>query len=135
MNQQLHTGRPPNMPDEPPAVPLTPSEARDRAKYIRDIVKRIEGYKRTGRSPSEIEALVPEFKRDYPKLYEAILFPENFNTGFYEQSLKVMLTLLDRMAANQFSQHEASIIVGQRGYDSYVKPQIDSQPSTSSSAQ
>lgn len=119
------------MPDEPPAVPLTPEQARDRAKYIRDIVKRIEGYKRIGRSPSEIEGLVPEFKRDYPKLYEAILFPENFNAGFYEQSLRVMLAMLDRMAANQFSQHEASVIVGQRAYDSYVKPQIDGQsPST-----
>lgn len=132
MNQQIRSGRPPNMPDEPPAVPLTPEQARDRAKYIRDIVKRIEGYRRIGRSPSEIETLVPEFKRDYPKLFEAILFPENFNTGFYEQSLKVMLTMLDRMAANQFSQHEASIIVGQRAYDSYVKPQVDSQTPSSS---
>lgn len=127
MNQQLRTGRPPNLPDEPPAIPLTPTEARDRAKYIRDMVKRIEGYKSSGKSSSEIEKLVPEFKRDYPKLYESIVFPENFNRGFYEQSLKVMLTMLDRMAANQFSQHEASIIVGQRAYDSYVKPQIDEQ--------
>jgi hypothetical protein len=119
------------MPEEPPAEPLTPEQARDRAQYIRDIVKRIEGYKRTGRSPSEIDELVPEFKREYPKLYEAIVFSENFKGGFYEQSLKVMLTMLDRMAANQFSQHEASVIVGQRAYDSFVKPQIDGQQSSS----
>lgn len=112
------------MPEDPPAVPLTPTEARDRAKYIRDIVKRIEGYKKIGHSPSQIEGLVPEFKRDYPKLFEAIVFSENFKQGFYEQSLKVMLAMLDRMAANQFSQHEASVIVGQRAYDSFVKPQI-----------
>lgn len=131
MNQEIRTGRPPNMPDEPPATPLTPEQAGDRAKYIRDMVKRLEGYKRTGRSPSEIEELMPDFKRDYPKLFESIVFSENFKGGFYEQSLKVMLTMLDRMAANQFSQHEASVIVGQRAFDSFVKPQIDGQEPSS----
>lgn len=131
MNQQIRTGRPPNMPDEPPAVPLTPEQARDRIAYVRDIIKRVENYKKAGLPASDIEARVPDFKRDYPKLFETIVFPERFNPGYYNQVLKVSLALLERMAANQFSQHEASVIVGQRAYDSFVKPQIDSQEPSS----
>lgn len=131
MSQPIGIGRPPTRDEEAPAVPLTPQQARDRARYIRDIVARIEGYKRQGCTASEIGNLVPDFKRDYPKLFESIVFSENFKGGFYEQSLKVMLTMLDRMAANQFSQHEASMIVGQRAYDSYIKPQLDREAPSS----
>jgi hypothetical protein len=38
--------------------------------------------------------------------------------------------MLDRMALGQLSQHEASVIIGQRLVDNFVKPQLN-DPSTS----
>jgi len=32
------------------------------------------------------------------------------------------------MGTGRLSQHEASVIVGQRVYDSFVKPQVDAMP-------
>ena len=118
-------GRPPEFPEEPPAVPITPDTAKDRASYVRSLIKRLERLQTEGKTKEEIEAAVPEFKRDYPKLYDMVIAP-----GYNKQSLQTMLVMLDRMALGQLSQHEASVIVGQRLVDNFVKPQLN-DPSTS----
>lgn len=124
MSQQQPRRPPPNFPEEPPAVPLTAQEAKDRNTYVRDMVKRVEQYKQQGRPLDEIDRLVPDFRRDYPKLYETLTAPGGYN----KQSLQTMLFMLEKMGTGQLSQNDASVIVGQRMFDMYVKPQIDSQP-------
>jgi hypothetical protein len=125
MSQQQQPRRgPPNLPEEPPAIPLTRDEAKDRNTYIRDMVKVIERYQKEGKSTAEMDELVPEFKRDYPKLYETLTAPGGYN----KQSLQTMLFMLEKMGGGQLSQNDASVIVGQRMFDMYVKPQIGEEP-------
>jgi hypothetical protein len=38
-----------------------------------------------------------------------------------------MLAMLDRMGSGQLNQHEASVIVGQRVFDAFVKPMDEGQ--------
>ena len=123
MSQQQPRRPPPNFPDEPPAIPLTKDEAKDRNTYVRDMVKKIEKYQQQGKSVAEIDALVPEFRRDYPKLYETLVAPGGYN----KQSLQTMLFMLEKMGTGQLTQNDASVIVGQRMYDMYVKPQVEQE--------
>lgn len=123
MSQQPRRGPPP-LPEEPPAIPLTKDEAKDRNTYVRDTVKVIERYQKEGKSTAEIDTLIPEFKRDYPKLFETLTGPGGYN----KQSLQTMLFMLEKMGGGQLSQNDASVIVGQRMFDMYVKPQIGEEP-------
>jgi hypothetical protein len=109
---------PPQFPDEGPATPISADIARDRGRYVRFLVSKVEALQKDGKSIDEIEAAVPEFKRDYPKLYEMVIRPN----GYHKQSLTTMLAMLDRMGTGQLNQHEASVIVGQRVFDAFVKP-------------
>ena len=111
------------LPDEPPAVPLTAQQAHDRNTYIRHTLQRIEQYLAAGLPPHAIEERVPEFKKDFPKLYDTVMTP-----GYNKQSLQTMLAMLEKMGTGQLSQHTASMIVGQRVYDTFVKPQVDAMP-------
>jgi hypothetical protein len=122
-------GRPPNLPEEPPAIPIDPETARDRASYVRSLISRTESLQKEGKTREEIEAALPEFKRDYEKLFEMVTRPG----GYHKQSLTTMLAMLDRMGTGQLSQHEASVIVGQRVFDTFVKPQVSEQQSSSTS--
>jgi hypothetical protein len=123
-NAQFHTGRPPGMAEEEPAIPIDPQTAKDRARFVRESIAAVETLQREGKTPAQIEAAVPTFKRDYDKLYEMIMRPG----GYHKQSLTTMLAMLDRMGSGQLTQHGASVIVGQRIYESFVKPQVDSIP-------
>ena len=38
-----------------------------------------------------------------------------------------MLSMLEKMGSSELSQHQASVIVGQRLYDNYVKPAVDKE--------
>ena len=78
-------GQRPNFPEEPPAEPIEPSIAKDRASFIRASIQRIEELQKQGRPPAEIDQLVPTFKRDYPKLYETVMTP-----GYHKQSLQTL---------------------------------------------
>ena len=123
MSQQQPRRPPPNFPDEPPAIPLTKDQAKDRNTYIRDMIKKVELYQREGKTIAEIDALMPEFKRDYRILYTTLTSPE----GYDKKSLQTMLFMLEKMGTGQLSQNDASVIVGQRVYDTFVKPQVDQQ--------
>jgi hypothetical protein len=114
---------PPQFPDEGPAVPISKELARDRASYIRHLVQQVEALQKEGKTPAEIEVAVPEFLRDYPKLYEMVMKPG----GYHKKSLTTMLAMLDRMGSGQLNQHEASVIVGQRVFDAFVKPMDEGQ--------
>jgi hypothetical protein len=97
--------------------------AKERAEYVRAMVKRAELYKKDGLSTEQIKERLPEFSRDYPNLLEAVLGDE----PYHKNTLTTMLAMLDRMGEGSLSQHQASVIVGQRLVQTFVKPQLQSQ--------
>ena len=90
-----------------------------RALYVRECVKQIEEYQAQGLNFDEIKTKVPTFARDYKNLFEMITNPRGYN----KQDLKTMLAMLDRMGKGELSQHQASVIVGKRIADQYIKPE------------
>lgn len=94
--------------------------AKERADYVRAMVKRCEAYKAEGLSVAEIKERLPRFADDYPKLFESLTGDEEY----HKNSLQTMLAMLDRMGNGDLSQHQASVIVGQRLVQTFVKPQI-----------
>lgn len=99
--------------------------AKERAEYVRAMVKRTEAYKKDGMTLDQIKERLPEFSRDYPNLLEMVLSDE----AYHKQTLTTMLAMLDRMGEGSLSQHQASVIVGQRLVQTFVKPQL--QPNSS----
>lgn len=97
--------------------------AKERAEYVRAMVKRCEAYKADGLTVEAITERLPEFVRDYPKLFEAVTGTE----AYHKNSLQTMLAMLDRMGDGDLSQHQASVIVGQRLVQTFVKPQLQQQ--------
>jgi hypothetical protein len=108
-------------PKEEPAVPIEPDIAKARATYVKAQVEKVKALKEAGvLSAEEIKAEVSRFAEDYPALFKMLMSSENFN----EASLKTMLALLERMGTGEMSQHQASVIVGQRLHDVYIKPKM-----------
>lgn len=97
--------------------------AKERAAYVRAMVNRCEAYKTDGLSTEAIKERLPEFARDFPHLFESVTGTEEY----HKKSLQTMLTLLDRMGEGDLSQHQASVIVGQRLVQTFVKPQLEQQ--------
>ena len=124
--------RPPQLPEEPPAIPLEPEEAAARTVFINDSIRVIRQLKLQGKSSDEIEKEVPLFARDYPTLYKMVL-KINLESEKESAPLRTMIAMMDRMGKGQMTQDQASGVVGQRLYDTYIKPNIDeSGPSGSS---
>ena len=84
--------------------------AKERATYVRAMVKRIKELKAAGRTVKQIEEQLPEFKRDHPYLFEMV----TENDSYDEASLETMLSMLDRMGDGGLNHHQAATIVGQR---------------------
>lgn len=96
-------------------------QPKERAQYVRDSIDLVEKYQKDGFTTEEIKEKVPTFVRDYKNLFEMITQPGGYN----KQSLKTMLAMLDRMGSGELTQHQASVIVGQRLADTYIKPNIN----------
>lgn len=105
--------------DEAATRPLD-FQPKERAQYVRDSITLIENYQAQGLTTKQIEEKVPTFVRDYKNLFEMVTMPGGYN----KQSLKTMLAMLDRMGTGELSQHQASMIVGQRLADTYIKPVV-----------
>jgi hypothetical protein len=56
----------------------------------------------------------------FPALFK-MLFKIDINN---EASLRTMLAMLERMGTGDMTQDQASVIVGQRLYDTFIKPNI-----------
>jgi len=91
--------------------------AAERAIYIRAMVKRTQELRASGRSLDDIKGLLPEFVRDYPNLFETITGSE-----FDQSTLQTMLVMLDRMGEGQINHHQATVIVGKRLAQKYIRP-------------
>lgn len=100
-------------------------QPKERAQYVRDSLALIETYQREGYTTEQLKDKVPTFVRDYKNLFEMVTMPGGYN----KQSLKTMLVMLDRMGSGDLSQHQASVIVGQRLADTYITPSVESPPS------
>jgi len=105
--------------------------AKERATYVRAMVKRAEAYKEEKLTVQQIKERLPEFARDYPNLLEAVLSDE----PYHKNSLQTMMTMLDRMGEGSLTQHQASVIVGQRLVETFVKPQLQQSAQEASSVE
>ena len=91
-------------------------DPKTRAQYVRDCVAQVEQYKTQGLLIEEIKSKMPTFARDYQNLFEKLTSQDD-----YKQELKTMLAMLDRMAGGDLTHHQASMIVGKRLADKYIK--------------
>ena len=90
-----------------------------RAQYVRDCVKQVEVYQTEGLNYDEIKSKMPTFYQNYKNLFDMI----TNSRGYNKQDLKTMLAMLDRMGSGELTQHQASVIVGKRIADQYIKPE------------
>ena len=97
-------------------------QPKERAKFVRDCIDLVERCLQNGMTVEEIKELkdMKSFVRDYKNLFEMVTRPGGYN----KQSLKTMLAMLDRMSVGEVTQHQASVIVGQRLADTYIKPNL-----------
>jgi hypothetical protein len=109
------------LPKEEPAIPLEPEVAAARSVFINDSIRVVKSLKEKGKSAEEIEKEVPVFARDYPALFKMLFKIDIAN----EAALNTMLVMLERMGRGEMNQDKASGVVGQRLYDTYIKPNID----------
>ncbi len=111
------SGPPPALDSEPIPEPISVELARTRNSYVRTMVTKIERYLKDGKTKDEIEQMphVPKFKNDYTALYNMIMTP-----GYDKQMLYTMLALLEKMGRAEMSQHDASVIIGQRLFDKHI---------------
>ncbi len=115
--------RPPSEDDQPSLEEsLRTAETRatdfpavERATYVREMVGRVLDLKRSGRSYAEIRALLPEFVRDYPYLFDMVAQNDSFDAA----NLNTMLAMLDRIGSGSLNHHQATVIVGQRLANKY----------------
>ena len=90
-----------------------------RANYIKDHVRDIRARMAAGKGDEEIKAEFAPFAKDYPELMKKLLAKMDIS------HLGVMLNALEKMEAGTLSQHQASVMVGQRLVDQFVKPQLN----------
>jgi hypothetical protein len=102
--------------DEPPPPPLEPQQAKDRAIFIRDNIKIVEKLREEGKTFDEMKEAAPEFANNFPHLFIMV----STKDGYSEETLKVMLHMIDKMASSTVSQHDASINVGTHLKNKYI---------------
>jgi hypothetical protein len=92
-----------------------------RATYVRDMMKEITSQVAQGKGGDEIKTNKAHaaFAAAYPELFKKVLEKQDLS------HLDVMLNALDKMETGSLSQHQASILVGQRLVDKFVKPQLN----------
>ena len=113
----------PKLPKEEPAIPLEPAEAKARTTFLRQKIDKVKQLQREGKTKEEIELQVPDFVEKYPTLFKMITSPEGYN----EANLRTMLTMMERMGTGELTQDQASGIVGQRLFDTHIKPKLDKE--------
>ena len=93
-------------------------DPNERSRYVRQHLQDIALWMSQGDSEDAIRQRVPDFVEKYPELFRKIIQKQDLSP------IKSMLAMLDRMGEGRLSQHQASIIVGQKLVDRYVTPQL-----------
>jgi hypothetical protein len=101
-------------------------EPRQRATYVRERIEEARRLRALGKNDVEIKAVMGSFVTEYPTLFEKAMSPT-----FNQAQLDMMLTMLDKMSKGM-TQHQASVVVGQKLVDAYVKPMLDGRPTPKS---
>jgi hypothetical protein len=85
------------------------------------MIKEITALVTQGKGADEIKvnANYGAFATAYPELFKKVIEKQDLS------HLGVMLNALDKMETGSLSQHQASILVGQRLVDKFVKPQLN----------
>lgn len=115
-------GPPPTMPAEKPSVPIAPILAKRRAEYVRENIALIRQMRATGADDSAIFTAVGTFADGFPGLFKALLK----NDARTEMYIQQTLVMLDKMAAEELTQGDASAIIGKKAADAFVKPVVES---------
>jgi hypothetical protein len=87
----------------------------ERKLYVQTMINKTMEFLRKGLSVNEIKQRLPEFSSEYQHLFEMITSPD----GFDHSNLTIMLQMLDHMDKGAVSQHNASVIVGKKLYETY----------------
>jgi hypothetical protein len=90
----------------------------ERATFVRDMVKTLVPLVRQGKLEDELRRAYPEYAEKHPELFKKIVTKQDLGP------LNAMLVMLDKIGDGTVSQHEASVIIGQRLVDRFVKPQL-----------
>ena len=93
-------------------------DPKERATLIRKMLNDIPMWMNRGDSEESIRQRIPDFIEQYPELFKKIITRSDLTP------IRTMLTMLDKMGQNSISQHQASIVVGQRLVDKYVTPKL-----------
>jgi len=104
---------------EKAALEPTLFNPRERATYIRDRITEIRKLKALGQSDAQVKEALGSFVKEYPTLFQKAIEP-----NFKESELTLMLRVMDSMANTGMSQHQASVIVGQRLMDTFITPTL-----------
>lgn len=94
---------------------------RERAAFIREMISVLVPLVRAGKLEHELKTAYPTYAERYPELFKKIVTKQDLTP------LNTMVAMLDRMGDGSISQHQASIIVGQRLVDRYVTPQLNAR--------
>jgi hypothetical protein len=110
-----------NVPEEEPAIPIDPMTAKTRSIFLKENVAKVQALKAEGKTKEEIQAKLLSFVMDYPSLFKMLMNTDSYNEG----SLRTMLAMLEKMGNSELDQNQASVIVGQRLHDVYIKPKME----------
>ncbi len=91
----------------------------ERAALIRRMLDEIPRAMRREKHEAALREEFKDFSEYYPELFKKILAKEDLTP------IRVMLSMLDRMADGSINQHQASVIVGERLVEKFVKPQLN----------
>jgi hypothetical protein len=91
---------------------------KERAAYVRERVDEIRRLITLGQNDIQIKAALGAFVEKYPTLFQYAV-----RTDFDVKQFEMMMSMLDKMGAGM-TQHQASIAVGQKLVDKYVKPML-----------
>ena len=90
-----------------------------RAAYLRSMIAELVPLVAQGKTEAELKVSHATFVQGYPHLFKKIIGKEDLTP------LRTMFGSLDKMAEGRISQHQASVIVGQKLVDTFVKPQLN----------
>ena len=90
-----------------------------RAHFVRQMVNDTEKYMRQGLTESQIREKLPDFSEKYPELFKKMINKEDLTP------IRSMLVMLDKMGEGSISQHQASMIIGQKLVERFIKPQLN----------
>ncbi len=92
---------------------------RERSAYVKDRIEEIRRLRSLGQNDEQIKEALGSFVTQYPTLFQMAVEPH-----FDQSKLSFMLAVMDKMATGM-TQHQASVVVGQKLADSYVKPIVE----------